>query len=96
MRSSNEQAPFSTDSAGWNESVNSLQVLYPRGSNAPHNDPQGGTEFYAIPLDLSTATNASLQYSVYFPLDFDWVKGGKLPGLYGGHKGCSGGDAAIE
>ncbi len=48
------------------------------------------------PLDITRATNASLEYSVYFPSDFDFVKGGKLPGLYGGHKGCSGGNAAVE
>jgi hypothetical protein len=93
---SNMQEAFSTFTTNWNESVNSLQVLYPKGSNAPRNDPQGGTEFYAQPLDLTAANNVSLQYTVYFPPDFDFVKGGKLPGLYGGHKGCSGGNAAAE
>jgi hypothetical protein len=37
---------------------------------------------------------ASLEYEVYFPNDFDWVKGGKLPGLAGGDRngrGCGGG-----
>jgi hypothetical protein len=93
---SNMQEAFSTFTTNWNESVNSLQVLYPKGSIAPRNDPQGGTEFYAQPLDLTAANNVSLQYTVYFPPDFDFVKGGKLPGLYGGHKGCSGGNAAAE
>jgi hypothetical protein len=92
----NMQQAFSTFTTNWNESVNSLQILYPKGSNAPRNDPQGGTEFYAHPLDLLTARNVSLQYSVYFPSDFDFVKGGKLPGMYGGHKGCSGGNSAVE
>lgn len=94
--SADPQSAFSSNQLGWNESINSLQILYPKGSTAPRNHPQGGTEFYAQPLDLSTAQNASLKYSVYFPPDFEWVKGGKLPGLYGGHKGCSGGNAAIE
>lgn len=94
--SANMQEAFSTFTTNWNESVNSLQILYPKGSNAPRNDPQGGTEFYAHPLDLLTARNVSLQYSVYFPSDFDFVKGGKLPGMYGGHKGCSGGNSAVE
>jgi len=92
----NMQEAFSTFTTNWNESVNSLQILYPKGSNAPRNDPQGGTEFYAHPLDLLTARNVTLQYSVYFPSDFDFVKGGKLPGMYGGHKGCSGGNSAVE
>lgn len=80
----------------WDMGYNSLQITYPKGSINPGNNPQGGAEFYAEPLDLRTVTNTTLQYSVYFPHDFDFVKGGKLPGLYGGHKGCSGGDAAEE
>ncbi|TFK25741.1 polysaccharide lyase family 14 protein, partial [Coprinopsis marcescibilis] len=42
------------------------------------------------------ATNVTLRYSVFFPKDFDWVLAGKLPGLYGGHTGCSGGNAALD
>ncbi|ORY32859.1 hypothetical protein BCR39DRAFT_492344, partial [Naematelia encephala] len=80
----------------WEFSPNSLEILYPQGSINPGNQPQGGAEFYADPLDIAAAQNVSLQYSVYFPHDFDFVKGGKLPGLYGGHKGCSGGNAAED
>ena len=80
----------------WESSSNSMQIFYPSGSINPGNSPQGGTEFYAHPLDLRAANNVTLEYSVYFPEDFDFVKGGKLPGLYGGHKGCSGGNAAVE
>ena len=80
----------------WEPSTNSIRILYPRGWINPGNTPQGGAEFYAHPLDLRNVNNATLEYSVYFPEDFDFVKGGKLPGLYGGHKGCSGGNAAVE
>lgn len=80
----------------WDMGYNSLQITYPKGSINPGNKPQGGAEFYAEPLDLRSVTNTTLRYSVYFPHDFDFVKGGKLPGLYGGHKGCSGGNAAKE
>ena len=45
-------------------------------------------------VDLSAARNVSLSYSVFFPADFDFVLGGKLPGLNGGHGGCSGGKSA--
>jgi hypothetical protein len=31
-----------------------------------------------------------LKYSVYFPDNFDWVHGGKLPGLHGGNMHCTG------
>lgn len=38
---------------------------------------------------------ATLEYEVYFPYNFEWVKGGKLPGLMGGASngiGCGGGN----
>lgn len=91
-----QQQAFDPSANGWNDTANCMQILYPKGSNAPSNSPQGGTEFYAHPLDITLAQNVTLQYSVYFSGDFDFVKGGKLPGLYGGHKGCSGGNSALE
>ncbi|KAG1865391.1 polysaccharide lyase family 14 protein [Suillus subluteus] len=73
-----------------------LQLVYPANSVNPASKSPGGAEFYASPLNLSDAKNVTMEYSVYFPADFDWVKGGKLPGLYGGHTGCSGGAAAED
>ncbi|KAF8638868.1 hypothetical protein AX17_001924 [Amanita inopinata Kibby_2008] len=73
-----------------------LQILYPAHSINPRRRPQGGAEFYATPLDITDAWNVTLRYSVFFPIDFDWVLAGKLPGIYGGHGGCSGGNAAID
>ncbi|KAI0823915.1 hypothetical protein BC628DRAFT_1420647 [Trametes gibbosa] len=73
-----------------------LQLFYPANSINPAQEPQGGADFYAAPLDFSGARNVSLEYSVFFPADFDWVQAGKLPGVYGGHDGCSGGDDALE
>ncbi|KAI0062066.1 hypothetical protein BV25DRAFT_1991733 [Artomyces pyxidatus] len=80
----------------WDNNTSVLQLFYPAGSINPSNSPQGGSEFYGAPLDLGTVRNVTLDYSVFFPADFDWVKGGKLPGLYGGHMTCSGGDAALD
>ncbi|KAF8898261.1 hypothetical protein CPB84DRAFT_1847814 [Gymnopilus junonius] len=68
-----------------------MQILYPENSINPAQKPQGGAEFYASPIDISDARNVTLEYSVFFPFDFDWVLAGKLPGLYGGHEGCSAG-----
>ncbi|EGN96369.1 polysaccharide lyase family 14 protein, partial [Serpula lacrymans var. lacrymans S7.3] len=68
---------------------------YPANSINPAHKPEGGSQFYATPLDLSDAQNVSLEYSVFFPEGFMWVKGGKLPGLYGGHTSCSGGADAL-
>ncbi|KAI8999113.1 hypothetical protein BD414DRAFT_527118 [Trametes punicea] len=78
------------------EAQSFLQLFYPANSINPAQEPQGGADFYATPLDLSAARNVSLAYSVFFPADFDFVEAGKLPGIYGGHEGCSGGDDALE
>ncbi|KAJ3805867.1 hypothetical protein F5876DRAFT_81302 [Lentinula aff. lateritia] len=80
----------------WTNATSALQILYPENSIDPARKPQGGAEFYAAPLELKDAKNVTLEYGVFFPQDFDWVLGGKLPGLYGGRQGCSGGDAAVD
>ncbi|KAI8822162.1 uncharacterized protein EV422DRAFT_419526 [Fimicolochytrium jonesii] len=69
-----------------------LKVSYPMGSYNPAGSISGGTRFYAKPADVSTATVLSLEYQVYFPLGFEFVKGGRLPGIYGGRTACYGGD----
>ncbi|KAI9256651.1 hypothetical protein BDA99DRAFT_516986 [Phascolomyces articulosus] len=73
-----------------------LQITYPKGSINPKGTlgPQGGIGFYAEPIVLhEQAKFAIFEYQVYFPKDFDFVLGGKLPGLYGGRPAeiCSGG-----
>ncbi|KAF9533680.1 hypothetical protein CPB83DRAFT_890147 [Crepidotus variabilis] len=96
-RASSQKAS-SSDDDGAVEPSSLIQLLFPAGSIDPGQTekPQGGTQFYASPIELSNAKNVTLEYSVFFPEDFDWVLGGKLPGLYGGHTGCSGGNAAID
>ena len=68
----------------------------PRIRSTPQDGHKVAHEFYAKPLDISSANNATLEYKVFFPGDFDWVKGSKLPGLYGGHTRCSGGNPALD
>ncbi|KAF8894845.1 hypothetical protein BD779DRAFT_1503226 [Infundibulicybe gibba] len=80
----------------WDNSTSALRLLYPADSINPAGRPVGGAEFYASPLELENATSVTLQYDVFFPIDFDWVLAGKLPGLYGGHTGCSGGNKALD
>ncbi|MGD1862316.1 MAG: polysaccharide lyase [Leptolyngbyaceae cyanobacterium] len=72
-----------------------LRVYYPAGSASPsvsrrQGVPLGGGQFYAD-LDLPPQRALRLSYAVRFAANFDFVKGGKLPGLYGG-VGNSGGD----
>ncbi|KAH8995795.1 hypothetical protein EDB86DRAFT_3159440 [Lactarius hatsudake] len=91
-----ENTALADDPSTWTNASTMLQVFYPEGSINPSRKPQGGSQFYAAPLDLRNARSVTFAYSVFFPSDFDWVKGGKLPGLYGGRTGCSGGDAADD
>jgi hypothetical protein len=63
-----------------------LRVFYPAGSYSPSAPPPriiGGSQFYG-PVIPNGVASARLQYQIRFPPGFDWVKGGKLPGLYGG------------
>ncbi|KAI0806735.1 hypothetical protein C8Q74DRAFT_1190296 [Fomes fomentarius] len=77
----------------------SVQAHYPKGSYTFGHSPEGGFSFYATGPDnfnLDNAKEATLSYSVYFEEDFDFNKGGKLPGFYGGNSesiaaSCSGG-----
>lgn len=66
------------------DGVYSMQAHYPAGSASFGLSPQGGFSFYAPgpdSLDLTTAKEATFAYSVLFPDGFDFVKGGKIPGL---------------
>jgi len=76
-----------------------MRAFYPAGSHSFGHQPQGGFSFYApgpAAVDLKSAKEATFSYSVFFPQGFNFVLGGKLPGLYGGNSedeavGCSGG-----
>ena len=43
-----------------------------------------GATFLWSPSALAKATSACLSYTVYVPDDFDYARGGRLPGLFGG------------
>ncbi|HSH49699.1 MAG TPA: hypothetical protein VK991_14070 [Halomonas sp.] len=65
-----------------------LRATYPADSSSPSDAPsaeqRGGAGFYTAPERLAGSDHACLAYRVRFPAGFDFVKGGKLPGLYGG------------
>lgn len=91
--------PDETASEGPDETTSGgpvLQVLYSNGSYSNNN--QGGAQFYSLwnpPIDSGGWKTMMVSYEVAFDNDFDWVKGGKLPGLRGGSlDGCSGGNQA--
>lgn len=62
-----------------------LRVRYPEDSvnfgSADDETPLGGAAFYA---PFTRAKASCLHYRVRFPTDFEFAKGGKLPGLYAG------------
>ncbi|RXW21637.1 hypothetical protein EST38_g4206 [Candolleomyces aberdarensis] len=70
-----------------------LQVTYPAKSFSHET---GGTQFFNLWNNTSGGNFLSmiLTYELAFEDGFDWVKGGKLPGLRGGlnSTGCSGGN----
>ncbi|KAK7687084.1 hypothetical protein QCA50_009584 [Cerrena zonata] len=88
----NNPAPGSTGSAS-NGTV--LQVTYPQGT---FSSSTGGAQLYSLwnTSDGSQFHSMLLTYEVAFDTNFQFVKGGKLPGLRGGPEpdGCSGGSAA--
>ncbi|KAF8580440.1 polysaccharide lyase family 14 protein [Ramaria rubella] len=67
-----------------------LQVTYPSGS---FGDSNGGAQFYSFFNDSTSPQTMLLSYEVAFDSGFQFVKGGKLPGLRGGPitNGCEGG-----
>lgn len=79
-----------------------LEAVFPKGSRNPEHSPQGGLGFYSSPIDMTNKTTLTFSYDVWFGSGtggvnkFKWVKGGKLPGLYGGHTRCSGGYSAKD
>jgi chitosanase len=69
-----------------------LKVNYPKDSFKPSADPIGGIGFYASPKSIFPQTEfVTLVYDLYFDESFDPIKGGKLPGIFIGEPGASGG-----
>ena len=76
------------------------KVVYPAKSANPSSDSRGGFNFYVSPQVVFPAEEVYLSYQVKFSVvdhqhrkllangDFDWVKGGILPGLWIGRIGA--------
>ena len=94
---------YPTDPTSFDSGQPVMQVSYPAGSWSPGSEKPGGVLFYTYPTKTDPAEKtyplsqdgATLEYEVYFPAEFEWVKGGKLPGFMGGASngiGCGGGN----
>jgi len=77
-----------------NFSINSgvLTTSYPAGSSSQSAGPPYGGAQICIPSSSGPQPTLALTYSVRFPVGFQFVKGGKLPGIYGGVPPFSGGN----
>ncbi|KAG8734707.1 hypothetical protein FRC10_011521 [Ceratobasidium sp. 414] len=82
------------------DGVHAWEAVYPQGSINPQGKIKGGFGFYMSgpggECEYECARDVLFSYAVRFEEGFDFVKGGKIPGLYGGATkelayGCSGG-----
>ncbi|WEF29643.1 hypothetical protein PYR66_08000 [Klebsiella aerogenes] len=79
----------------FDEIEGAFRVYYPAGSFDPQSMknkhlPYGGMNFKWTPFYNKKRDCVIVQYAVRFPKSFDFVKGGKLPGLYGGNGNTGG------
>lgn len=77
--------PFSSNSTSDDSAV--MRVYYQKGSYTPKGSDQdvtGGCQFYMSPFQGQAFKKGLVRYDVAFAENFDWVKGGKLPGIFGG------------
>lgn len=92
------QYDYGKDQTSYDSGKEAIRVLYSKGSWAPsagETDGYGGFNFYASPATFPT-NEACLQYNLKFEQNFDWVKGGKLPGMWIGNIGASGGNHDVN
>jgi hypothetical protein len=68
-----------------------MKVDFPENSCATCNV-KGGVGFYGNPNKIFPRHEITFEYQIYFDPNFEFVKGGKLPGIYGGKKGADGGN----
>jgi len=81
------QFPTSPDVTGVPKTA--WEAFYPQGSVNPSGEIPGGFGFYlagpsAFAKRLEIASEAMFSYRMMLQEDWEWVKGGKLPGIFGG------------
>jgi hypothetical protein len=60
-----------------------VETCYPAGATSPTSGQAGGAQA-KLTIAAGPALSYTLSYRIRFPVGFQWVKGGKLPGLCGG------------
>ena len=82
--------PVPVNDGASSTNTTALQVFYPVGS---FNNNTGGAQFYTLWNSSTPFQSMLVSYELAFDTNFQFVKGGKLPGLRGGPSvnGCDGG-----
>ncbi|XP_006460565.1 hypothetical protein AGABI2DRAFT_203648 [Agaricus bisporus var. bisporus H97] len=88
-------------SKNWSPPSQAWEAFYPKGSINPKSDCPGGFGFYLSgPASFSSllekgAKEVVMSYRMMLAEDWEWVRGGKLPGFFGGEGqlaySCTGG-----
>ena len=73
-----------------------LKIVHPKDSCSSFCGLPNGASFEMKPFANFKGQNGTLEYSVFFHATFDFVKGGKLPGIVGGSNDCSGCNQVIS
>ncbi len=64
-----------------------LKISYSKGSsNSDCSTINTGVSFNVYPKGIVHHEVGTVEYDIYFPIDFNFLKGGILPGLIGGNK----------
>ncbi|KAG5719404.1 hypothetical protein E4T56_gene13457 [Termitomyces sp. T112] len=83
-------SPLHKSADGHNAPETAWEALYPKGSINPASELPGGFGFHLSgPKEFAQelargATEAVFSYRMMLQSDWEWVKGGKLPGVFGG------------
>ncbi|KAJ8659934.1 hypothetical protein O0I10_004160 [Lichtheimia ornata] len=93
-----QDVSFTNDPISGDNNTSVLQVKYKEGAyGAMGVGGTSGCEFNVYPFGRSASyESAMVSYQVAFAEGFEWVEGGKLPGIFGGDAAarCSGGNLA--
>jgi hypothetical protein len=77
-------------------SVKVIKIKHPKGSCSSFCGITNGASFTMKPFSNLKAENGTFEFSVFFHSTFNFVKGGKLPGMIGGTNQCSGCNTVIS
>lgn len=72
----------------WKSDDQGIHCTFPKDEFAS----EAGVNFRCTPKEIFPSDDVTMQYKVFVPETFEWVKGGKMPGLYIGKPGSGGGD----